>query len=65
VRPIDKALALLTGITRNEVERLRPEQRKRLASVLRTIADLADPPRPPPKPRSGVLSELRHGRGRE
>lgn len=60
---IEKIDALLNGVTRNDVEHLRPAQRQRLAFVLRAIADMADPPTSRRATReelrkSGVLSQL-------
>lgn len=61
---IHKIDALLSGVTRRDVEHLNPAQRQRLAFVLRSIADLADPPHerflPKAEPRSGVLSDLKN-----
>lgn len=67
---IHKIDALLSGVTRRDVEHLNPAQRQRLAFVLRAIADLADPPyKASPKPakseaRSGVLYALKAGHPR-
>jgi hypothetical protein len=51
----------MEGVTRRDIERLKPEQRKRLAASLRRIADLADPPALPAMPKSGVLFDLHRG----
>lgn len=59
MNPIDKAAALLAGITKAEIEALPPAHRERLAQALRRVADLADPPPPPPK--EGVLACLNRG----
>jgi hypothetical protein len=57
---IQKIDALLSGVTRQDVEHLNPAQRQRLAFVLRAIADLADPSHRE-HPKAGVLSDLRSG----
>jgi hypothetical protein len=57
---IEKVDALLNGVTRNDIEHLNPAQRRRLAAVLRHIANLADPPKVEAV-RSGVLAVLRDG----
>jgi hypothetical protein len=56
VTNVEKVEALLGTMTRQHVEKLPAAQRKRLAKLLRRVADMADPPRSVPK--SGVLSEL-------
>ena len=56
---VEKIDALLNGVTRKDVEHLNPAQRRRLAAVLRHIAEMADPKPEPPK--SGVLADLRAG----
>jgi hypothetical protein len=61
VSDLEKAAALMEGVTRRDIERLKPEQRKRLAASLRRIADLADPPALPAMPKSGVLFDLHRG----
>jgi hypothetical protein len=58
---IEKIDALIAGLSKNDLERMPPLHRQRLAQALRRVADLADPPAPPP---SGVLSELEDGRSR-
>jgi hypothetical protein len=62
---IQKIDALLAGLTRKDLEGLTQAQKQRLAAALRLIADLADLPKPPPRPKSGVLYDLKHGKGRE
>jgi hypothetical protein len=57
---VEKVSALLSGVSRRDIEHLRPAQRQRLAWVLRHIADLADPPKPAP-PKEGVLADLHRG----
>jgi hypothetical protein len=61
--PIAKIDALLAGITKADIARMPPANRRRLAQVLRHIADLADPP---PKrtveiPKAGILRDLGNG----
>jgi hypothetical protein len=57
---IEKVDALLSGVTRKDIEHLAPEQRRRLAAALRHIADLADPPKVE-QPKAGVLADLHRG----
>jgi hypothetical protein len=59
IAPVDKAAALLAGITRAEVEALPPAHRQRLAQALRRVADFCDPPAALPK--EGVLARLGQG----
>jgi hypothetical protein len=58
---IQKLDAMMSGVTRSEIEQLSPAHRQRLAQVLRHIADLADPPKKPDTPSSGVLCDLDDG----
>jgi hypothetical protein len=51
---IDKVDALLSGVTCKDVEHLNQEERRRLAAVLRHIANLADPPEHQPT-KGGIL----------
>jgi hypothetical protein len=55
---LEKVAALLHGITRRDLDAMKPEQRKSLASALRRVADIADPPALPSTPKSGVLCDL-------
>jgi hypothetical protein len=57
---IEKIDALVAGVTKDDIQRMPPAHRQRLAQVLRYIADLADPPRVH-GPKAGVLAELRDG----
>jgi hypothetical protein len=57
---IDKVDALLSGVAPKDLEELNQEQRRRLAAVLRHIANLADSPEHQP-PKSGILLDLRQG----
>jgi hypothetical protein len=41
-----KLEALLVGVTRADLERMAPAERRRFAATLRRVADIADPPRP-------------------
>jgi hypothetical protein len=41
---VEKIDALVAGITRDEIQRLPPAHRLRLAQALRHVADLCDPP---------------------
>jgi hypothetical protein len=56
-----KVEALLHGVTRRDLERMKPEQRRKLALALRRIADIADPPAYSAPPKSGVLCALYSG----
>jgi hypothetical protein len=52
-----KLAALLTSLTRNQVEAMPPIERQQLADQCRRITALADPPRNG-EPKAGVLSDL-------
>jgi hypothetical protein len=58
---IDKVDGLLAGITRNDIERMAPAYRRRLAQALRRIADIADMPPKSDPPKSGILGSLHDG----
>jgi hypothetical protein len=58
---VEKAFALLHGLTRRDLERLPADQRQRLAASLRRVADIADPPAFTAPPKSGVLFYLHRG----
>ena len=60
VTVIDKIDALLVGMTRNDIEAMRPELRRRLARALRRVADIADAPKAE-APGAGVLADLKYG----
>jgi hypothetical protein len=63
---INKIDALVTGITRADMQALRPAQRQHLAQLLRYVADMADPPKGSSEPpKAGFIDELSDGRGRE
>ena len=53
----NKIAALLTGLTRGQVEAMSPVERQTLADQCRRITALADPPRNG-EPKEGVLSDL-------
>ncbi len=57
----EKVSAILEGLSRRDLETLKPEQRQRFAAALRRIAEIADPPALPARPRSGVLFDLYRG----
>jgi hypothetical protein len=63
---VEKAAALLEGMNRRDLEHLTTQQRKKLAWVLRRIADLADPPpamlERQASHKTGILHDLRFGR---
>jgi hypothetical protein len=53
----------IDGLTRADIEKMPPANRRRLAQALRHIANIADPP---PKrtveiPKAGILGDLRNG----
>jgi hypothetical protein len=50
--------ALVEGVSRDEIEKMSPVHRRRLAQALRHVADLCDPPALRDSPRSGVLGRL-------
>ena len=53
---------LIAGITRDEIDRMAPAHRRRLAQALRRVVEMLErPPAAPPK--EGLLRELRDGRG--
>jgi hypothetical protein len=54
---VEKVSAILEGFNRRDVDHLTPQQRKKLAWVLRSVADLADPPASPHQ-QSGILAQL-------
>jgi hypothetical protein len=54
---IEKIDALISGVTRDDIKKMPPAPRQRLAQALRYIADLADPPRSD-APKAGVLAHL-------
>jgi hypothetical protein len=58
---LEKVAALLHSIDRRDLDAMKPEQRKSLASALRRVADIADPPALTVAPKSGVLADLRSG----
>lgn len=58
----NRVTALLTGLTRNQVEAMPPVERQQLADQCRRIAALAEPPRNG-EPKAGVLAQLQDGRG--
>lgn len=58
---LEKVEGLLAGITRSDIERMRPAYRQRFAQALRRIADIADPPPKPEPPKAGVLADLSEG----
>jgi hypothetical protein len=57
---VDKIDGLLASITLDDIEKLPPANRRRLAQMLRHAADIADPPSKPP-PTGGVLRDLGNG----
>lgn len=59
IPPVAKIDALLSGLTRDDLGRMQPVDRKRLAAELRRVADLCDPPARSDLPRSGLLAALR------
>jgi hypothetical protein len=55
---IEQTIALLEGITRDEVEVLPPARRRLLADRCRHLAQLAEPHL---EPKAGVLAALKDG----
>jgi hypothetical protein len=53
-----KVTALLTGLTRNQVEAMPPVERQQLADQCRRITALADPQPQGASVRAGVLADL-------
>lgn len=60
ITAIDRIDAVLAGITKADIEALRPEFRCRIARALRRVADLADAPKTE-APKVGVLADLGDG----
>jgi hypothetical protein len=58
---IGKIDALVSGLCRDDIERMPPLHRRRLAMALRRVADLADPPANAKPEESGILIRLRNG----
>jgi hypothetical protein len=60
ISSISKIEALLTGITRTQLNKLPHDQAVRFARALRRIADVADhPPVQPPKTTAGMMEAAR------
>lgn len=58
---LQKVEGLLAGITRSDIERMRPAYRRRFAQALRRVAEIADPQPKPEPPKAGVLARLHDG----
>jgi hypothetical protein len=56
---VDKAVALLCVLRREDIEALPPAERRRLADTCRHVAGIAEPPSP--RQGKGVLSALQAG----
>jgi hypothetical protein len=56
-----KVAALLVAVRRQDVERLPPAERQRLAGLCRYVASMAEPP-VSSHSRSGVLYDMKSGR---
>jgi len=54
-----KIAALANAVTKDDLQAMRPVERRRFAELCRHLADLADPKTEAPK--SGVLADLRKG----
>lgn len=54
----NKVTALLTGLTRNQVEAMPPVERQQLADQCRRIASLAEPRPEGATVKAGVLADL-------
>jgi hypothetical protein len=57
----NKIAALLTGLTRGQIEAMAPVDRQQLADQCRRITALADPSPPGATVKAGVLSRLKDG----
>lgn len=57
----NRVTALLTGLTRNQVEAMPPVERQQLANECRRIAALAEPRLDGSTLKAGVLSRLKDG----
>jgi len=53
---IEKIDALVAGISRDEIQRMPPVHRQRLAQALRYVADLCDPPTKAAEPPKAALT---------
>jgi hypothetical protein len=56
---VDRAVAALVSLSPDDIERLPPAERRRLADSCRYVAQLAEPRA---SPKEGVLADLRDGR---
>jgi hypothetical protein len=66
MRVIDKAMALLEGLTPSDIRALPPAHRQRFAALCEACRQLAERlPEPEEQPGSGVLSDLRRGQRQE
>ena len=59
ITPIAKIEGLLTGIGREDLQRIPPVHRQWRAQALRRVADLCDPQAKPDLPKSGVPAAVR------
>ena len=60
---VDKAVGLLTSLRREDIERLPPAERRRLAYICLHVAGIAEPASRPSTPArtAGVLAALDNG----
>lgn len=56
---IEKTIAFLDGLSREDLDRLPPARRQKFAALCHHWAKLAE--RPPKEPKTGVLSALKNG----
>jgi hypothetical protein len=56
----DRIIALIAGLSPEDITGLPPAERRRLADWCRRAAELAEPPARPPT--AGVLAQLHQGR---
>ena len=63
MHPVAKVLALLEGLTPDDLAALSPAQRERFGAICRHWAAAAEPRREAPN--RGVLADLGDGRGRQ
>jgi hypothetical protein len=61
LEPLDKALAILSGLTDEQIDSLPPAERRRLADQCMRMAVRCTPVSDIPD--FGILRELKHGKG--
>ena len=61
MRVIDKVMALLDGLTPEDIAALPPAHRERFAAICKACGQLAERLPNEPKPKAGILSALKNG----